>query len=378
MLVRLNHNKDPMSDYHQELDRIFTDAKTLLLQHEQFISKNSHWGVCGMGSTGHKLVHELVKAGKTVSYFVDAKATPGLVMEGIPCFTKETIPSNLKATPIVVAIHNPQHDSVAAKEKLQSLGFSDVLLMQDVVDTFPDLTHFWLAPRIVTLLKSEDAHACLDAFQDDLSRHYFCSTLAFRLLGEKLPKNEADQYAPVSIPALPEPLKWIDCGAFTGDTLDFFKAKNIYSDWCMAFEPDPENYKTLALKYRGKATLIPCGVSDSMQTITFTPDGASGTFIGKSQPHSVTIQLTSIDDMLGSQDINFFKMNIEGAELLALNGAKQTIRSYQPRLAIATYHHPFHMWDIIYTLKQIGFKGSYMLRPHAHNTFDTVLYGITL
>jgi hypothetical protein len=49
----------------------------------------------------------------------------------------------------------------------------------------------------------------------------------------------------------------------------------------------------------------------------------------------------TIDDFAESQaieKIDFIKMDIEGAELLALKGAEKTIRKYRPKLAIAIYH----------------------------------------
>jgi len=36
--------------------------------------------------------------------------------------------------------------------------------------------------------------------------------------------------------------------------------------------------------------------------------------------------------------INFIKMDIEGAEVLAIEGAKNTIKIYKPKLSIAVYH----------------------------------------
>ena len=51
--------------------------------------------------------------------------------------------------------------------------------------------------------------------------------------------------------------------------------------------------------------------------------------------------VTSLDNMVQAGSIprvDFIKMDIEGAEVLAVRGAKETIRMYRPKLSIAVYH----------------------------------------
>jgi FkbM family methyltransferase len=58
---------------------------------------------------------------------------------------------------------------------------------------------------------------------------------------------------------------------------------------------------------------------------------------------SETIQMTTIDKIvaeLGLPRVDFIKMDIEGAERNALEGAKETLAKHHPRMAIAAYHKP--------------------------------------
>ena len=44
--------------------------------------------------------------------------------------------------------------------------------------------------------------------------------------------------------------------------------------------------------------------------------------------------------------MTYIKMNIEGAELDALKGAKQAIIRCKPKLAISAYHRPSDLWQV--------------------------------
>ena len=59
--------------------------------------------------------------------------------------------------------------------------------------------------------------------------------------------------------------------------------------------------------------------------------------------NSVTASATTIDaiaEELGLDRVNFIKMDIEGSERYALQGAETVLARYAPRLAIASYHLP--------------------------------------
>ena len=56
--------------------------------------------------------------------------------------------------------------------------------------------------------------------------------------------------------------------------------------------------------------------------------------------------VVALDAALRGERVTFIKMDIEGAELHALRGAAEIIRSQKPRLAVCVYHHISHLWEV--------------------------------
>lgn len=80
--------------------------------------------------------------------------------------------------------------------------------------------------------------------------------------------------------------------------------------------------------------------------------------------HSIksTIEVDTLDNILvdlNIKKVDFIKMDIEGAEIEALKGIKETLKNNDTKLAIASYHivdgHPTYK-TIIPMMKEMGFK----------------------
>jgi hypothetical protein len=87
-----------------------------------------------------------------------------------------------------------------------------------------------------------------------------------------------------------------------------------------------------------------------------------------------------LDDALPNFAPTLIKMDIEGAEMDALQGARQFIRIHRPALALSAYHTPAHLWEIPLWVAQFaienGLHYTYYLRSHAYNCFETVFYAV--
>lgn len=73
---------------------------------------------------------------------------------------------------------------------------------------------------------------------------------------------------------------------------------------------------------------------------------------------------------------SFIKMDIEGSELMALDGLSKTIGKYRPTLAICAYHQPDDLWEIPLMIHSINDRYKIILRHHSYETTETVCYAM--
>ena len=91
------------------------------------------------------------------------------------------------------------------------------------------------------------------------------------------------------------------------------------------------------------------------------------------------INLTSIDIYFKNNNIrppDFIKTDIEGAEMSALKGAKETIEKYRPQLAISIYHSDSDFINIPLYLNKTLQDYTFKLGHYSRDNNETVLYAI--
>ena len=171
---------------------------------------------------------------------------------------------------------------------------------------------------------------------------------------------------------------FMDCGAYDGETSAAFAkwADNNY-EHIYAFEPSKTGkmfYDKTVKKFNLDNTIfIQKGLWDGDGYLDFLEQGTASLIV-ESGGTDNTVAVTSIDNVLSGEKATFIKMDIEGAELKALIGAKNTILKYRPRLAISLYHKPQDIIEIPNYILDLVPDYNLKIRQYNPDGVDCVLY----
>ncbi|MDY4366632.1 FkbM family methyltransferase [Pectobacterium brasiliense] len=197
-----------------------------------------------------------------------------------------------------------------------------------------------------------------------------------------------DHYFPDDIISLSEGEVFIDCGAYTGDTIAALLKKmaslgiEYGPEAIYAFEPDECNAAVLEKNTRHlpQCHCMNMGAWREKSVLFFASgDGLSSRISAENDNDTTSIAVDSIDNILNGRGATFIKMDIEGAELDALYGAEKTIVQCAPKLAISLYHKPKDLITIPKYLRELNPDYKFYLRGHHPNfACELVLYAITV
>lgn len=247
------------------------------------------------------------------------------------------------------------------------------------------INHYWLTNDI-SLYETQQTY--INDFRLLLSSHesisLYDSILDYRNSGainslpDPLPLMS--QYLALDLKTPPIQMRAVDAGACQGENIKAFVDAGIQFDSYHAFEPDHENSRVLRTVLEDNKInnfeIVPMATWSSRRTLNFNNAGDASS--GLSVDAKATVEATDLDSFMSqSERINFIKMDIEGAEIEAIKGARRLISDNHPHLAISVYHKPTDLWEIGLLIEAIV-PGVYdfHLRMYGHQTFDTILYAV--
>jgi len=149
-----------------------------------------------------------------------------------------------------------------------------------------------------------------------------------------------------------------DIGAYIGDSA-YIINKELNPDKIYAFEPEVANFKTLEHNIRINLlqnVVEPINLATSHKNGSMIIDSVNASSSIKSKGRGYKVSVTTLDEFVKRRrikNVDLIKMDIEGAEMDTLLGAKSVIKKYKPDLVIAIYHRGQHFFEIPPMLKKL-------------------------
>lgn len=106
----------------------------------------------------------------------------------------------------------------------------------------------------------------------------------------------------------------------------------------IAVEPVPHKAEALARRFP-KVRIVPGALGSAPGTMTFYDHHSGFASFHPDRHHHTAddardVQVHTIDDLVGDERLDLLKLDIEGAELWALEGARETVRRESPTIVI--------------------------------------------
>ncbi|RKX58346.1 MAG: hypothetical protein DRP29_06770 [Thermodesulfobacteriota bacterium] len=247
----------------------------------------------------------------------------------------------------------------------------------------PWIKYFLEKKKSFYLENKEKILKTLQLFQDEISIKIFINLIKTYIKGELIPipyNPLEEQYFPLDVPLNKGFNYFLHGGAFVGDTIRILSKKGKIKK-LICFEPDLDNFNLLTEYLRREKENIaeeiiafPCGLWKENTYLRLKGTGSAACI---SEDGEKIIQVVAIDEVLPNSQITYITMDIEGAELEALYGARRLIKTCKPDLAIAVYHKPEHLWEIALYLSTLIPKYKFYLRNYTGGVADTILYATT-
>jgi FkbM family methyltransferase len=179
----------------------------------------------------------------------------------------------------------------------------------------------------------------------------------------------------------------IDAGGCWGDTALYFANQVGEAGHVFCFEFLPENLNILGHNLelnpllKARITTLHQAVwhrsGDCMTYQSQGPGTRLSASVAASETSGSTVQTQAIDDFVHEHrlsQVNFIKLDIEGAELDALRGAEQTLKSCRPKLAISLYHREEDFYTIPEYLMSLELGYRFYLDHFTIHQEETVLF----
>lgn len=384
-------------EFSRELEQLLTLDASELRERErrlfdELVEPADPLVLFGAGGLGRKTLRGLRAIGRTVLAFTDNHPRlHGAHVDGVPVFSAPDAAARFGHLATFISTVFMDSAPLAfqrRRKQFMALGCRNVQPFYPLYWQYPAqfLPHYTYDLPHKVIDAGNRIRAAWDLLSDDMSRREYLGQIRWRLDPgfEDLPASSVDEmYFPSDIRTLRKNEVFVDCGGYDGDTIRSF-VRNTGGDFARAyvFEPDPQNFEKLQRQIASlpgeaarkiRAAQLAIGAATGVAHL----DAQRGAASVVSTSGQFAVRCESLDSVLADDASTYIKMDIEGAEIDALNGASEHIKSYCPALAISAYHVQEHLWEIPLLAHSLCVDYRFFLRRYGPVPFDNlVMYGI--
>ena len=381
-------------EYLVELDRILSEPLSSVRERENSAFDNLLAGcgnrlvLFGAGNLGRKVLQCLRSIGVEPLAFADNSPSKwGSQVDGVPVLSPKDAAAQYGGSALfLIAIWSLGHYYRDSRTQLESMGcthvdstaflrwkFADQLLP----DFCQDLPHKLYE-------QAADVRKAASLWADDASRQEYLNHVRWRALGDQNalgPPVKEESYFLESLYRIEDREVFVDCGAYTGDTAEQVIRRNPAFSRIVAIEADPENFDcltkwigTLDTPVASRISALNVAVGAKRGKLRFQAGGGEGAKLAADG--NVVVECIPIDELAPAAGSTFIKMDIEGAELDALAGARRSIQKNRPILSICVYHKQDDLWRIPLFIDTLVEDYRFFLRAQDVDGWQLVCYAV--
>jgi FkbM family methyltransferase len=256
---------------------------------------------------------------------------------------------------VCLAISVATSPYVPLERSLFELGFKHIVPFYDLAESFRHLhplSNGWFGPPL-TANDQDNTAKVLARWDDDVSRAHHLQFLAWRRLREEWTFEGAPVpdcrrfFIPEITGALHDNETLLDAGAHHGGvTQAFVEQTQGAFRRIIAIEPDPSNRARLeehlhsSLPDDPRVAVLDCALAEDEGEAPFHAGLGYASQLSDTGKMRVAVRAIDALDLSPS----FTKLHLEGAELAALKGARQTLLANRPLVAATVYHNADGIW----------------------------------
>jgi FkbM family methyltransferase len=269
---------------------------------------------------------------------------------------------------------------VTIERSLAARGCIDVVPFYDLAESLRGqhpLSNGWFAEPL-TAAGQREIEGVLAGWDDDVSWAHHLQFIAWRRLREEwtfegAPISTERYFIPEVAVGLHDHETFLDGGAHHG-AVSLALAAMIGNPRVIAVEPDVANRAVLGERLRGllRPAVLDCALAAQDGTAAFSEGygfASKLSAFGQAQ-----VSARSIDSL--DVEPSFIKLHLEGGELDALRGARETLRAHRPIVTATVYHNADGLWRTAGWLMRELNDYRFLFRNHCWCGAGAVVYAI--